>query len=235
MNNEKNSEWYDSLYSRISITGDATSRAGKLMHQFLEHGKKNLLMDRTILEIGVNNGEHIKFVSGRWKKYIALDLRTPSQDVLDSFKHLGVEFILGDAHSLPFPDEIFDEVIVTCVLHHVEKPELVIQEIRRVLRIGGKAFILVPNDPGISYRIIRHFTSVRRAKKLNFKKELQDLHYREHRNHYLSLLNYINGVFSYDEKNFSFFPFFFRGYDINLLTRVKVTKKIAENLNSTSI
>jgi ubiquinone/menaquinone biosynthesis C-methylase UbiE len=42
-----------------------------------------------------------------------------------------------DAETLPFPDDSFDVVYSWGVIHHTERPERIIAEIRRVLRPGG--------------------------------------------------------------------------------------------------
>ncbi len=44
----------------------------------------------------------------------------------------------GRAESLPVDDESFDVVLCTQVLEHCDEPELVVAELRRVLRPGGR-------------------------------------------------------------------------------------------------
>ena len=222
--NEEIQEWYSDYNSTISVTGDPKKLAGRLMHSFLEGRGKRTTENRKILEIGANQGEHIRFVKGKWSLYVALDLRTPSSEILADLKALNATYVIADAHKLPFPACEFDEVIITCVLHHVENPQKVLAEVRRVLKVGGLARILIPNDPGLSYRIVRSLTSVRRAKRMSRKDELQSLHYREHRNHYLNLVQVSNFVFRNDKISRVSFPFYFPGYDLNLLTKIVLEK-----------
>ena len=54
-----------------------------------------------------------------------------------------VQFI-ADAHQIPFPDEVFDSVIVQAVLEHVVDPAVVVGEILRVLKKGGLVYSEVP-------------------------------------------------------------------------------------------
>ena len=224
--NEEIQEWYSDYYSTISVTGDPKKLAGRLMHSFLEGRGKLTKENRKILEIGANRGEHIRFVKGEWSSYVALDLRAPSSVVLADLGTLNATYVVADAHHLPFPDCEFDEIIITCVLHHVENPQKVLTEVRRVLKVGGLARILIPNDPGLAYRIVRSLTSVNRAKKLSRRDELQSLHYREHKNHYLNLVHVSDFVFQKDRIKRVSFPFYFSGYDFNLLTRIIIQKSI---------
>jgi SAM-dependent methyltransferase len=60
------------------------------------------------------------------------------------------EFLDGDAYELPFPSDAFDVVSTGRTLHHVQRPELVLAEMNRVLRPGGTMLVvdqLAPNDP----------------------------------------------------------------------------------------
>jgi SAM-dependent methyltransferase len=54
-------------------------------------------------------------------------------------------FTVGDGAHLPYPDQCFD--YVTCIgsLEHFDEPSTGMQEIRRVLRGDGAAYILLPN------------------------------------------------------------------------------------------
>ncbi len=55
-------------------------------------------------------------------------------------------FVVGDATALPFPYGDFDLVGCLRVLHHVQRPELVVSELARVTRPGGR--ILVADQLG---------------------------------------------------------------------------------------
>lgn len=53
------------------------------------------------------------------------------------------EFVHHDAETLPFPDNTFDVVYSNGVIHHTPNTYRVVQEIRRVLKPGGKAIVMV--------------------------------------------------------------------------------------------
>lgn len=53
-----------------------------------------------------------------------------------------VEVIAGSADAIPFPDETFDAVVATFVFCSVEEPKAVLDELRRVLKPGGRLVLL---------------------------------------------------------------------------------------------
>ncbi len=53
-----------------------------------------------------------------------------------------VEFIKGNAEVLPFPDDSFDFVSCSCAFHHFPHSEKAVREMYRVLKDGGRAFMV---------------------------------------------------------------------------------------------
>jgi SAM-dependent methyltransferase len=67
-------------------------------------------------------------------------------------------FVEGDATSLSFDTDSFDLAGTLRVLHHVHRPELVIAELARVARPGGRVLVidqLAPIDPLDAYPVDR--------------------------------------------------------------------------------
>lgn len=56
-----------------------------------------------------------------------------------------------DAHSLPFADACFDNIVMFDVLHHLQRPALFFAEASRVLRPGGRVVMLEPAITPISH------------------------------------------------------------------------------------
>ena len=59
-------------------------------------------------------------------------------------------FVEGDATALPFADGSFDLAGTLRTLHHVQRPELVLAELVRVTRLGGRMLVvdqIAPADP----------------------------------------------------------------------------------------
>jgi SAM-dependent methyltransferase len=67
------------------------------------------------------------------------------------------QFLVGDAHHTPFPDDSFDYVVGNGVLHHLDLDNAY-REIARVLRPGGKAFFMEPMYYHPLLRLLRRVT-----------------------------------------------------------------------------
>jgi ubiquinone/menaquinone biosynthesis C-methylase UbiE len=52
--------------------------------------------------------------------------------------------IVGDIHDLPFANNSLDAIVCIAVLEHVEDPKKAMEEIYRVLKPGGYAFVFAP-------------------------------------------------------------------------------------------
>ena len=64
-------------------------------------------------------------------------------------KQKNIPVIQGDARNAPFGDATFDGVICLDVLEHIIEDNLVVDEIARILKVGGRFLISVPEDPNL--------------------------------------------------------------------------------------
>jgi SAM-dependent methyltransferase len=53
-------------------------------------------------------------------------------------------FVVGSVYELPFEDGSFDHVLVRDVIHHLDEPERLVNEVARVLATGGRLDVLEP-------------------------------------------------------------------------------------------
>jgi ubiquinone/menaquinone biosynthesis C-methylase UbiE len=75
---------------------------------------------------------------------------------------------LGNAERLDFNNQTFDRIIATCVLAHLQNPELALKEWKRVLKPNGVIGIYVPCEPGIALRVFRRIFTLPKTRKLGF-------------------------------------------------------------------
>ncbi|MEO6742476.1 MAG: glycosyltransferase [Chthoniobacteraceae bacterium] len=69
----------------------------------------------------------------------------------------GAQAVEGRAEALPFPDENFERVVISQLLPSVSDPRVVIDEARRVLKMGGTLVVAVPDSRRLGWRMIGAF------------------------------------------------------------------------------
>jgi phosphatidylethanolamine/phosphatidyl-N-methylethanolamine N-methyltransferase len=222
--NYENDDWYQSKYSEVNATAIKDSAANKILHKLIEKPFKSNA-NLNLLEVGSNAGEHLEFVFPDFASYLMTDIRPIPRDTYQDGQNSRIKFEIADVQALQYPDATFDRVISTCLFHHLSDPLAGFSEIRRVTKIGGIASILIPNDPGILYRILRNTTTNRNARKRGIEAEAKLNHALEHRNHYLQLIELLQHVFKFDRVVQDNFPFRIKGYDLNALTTFHIKRK----------
>jgi len=65
----------------------------------------------------------------------------------------GVNWVIGDVLKIPFRSRTFDAVIAGETIEHFEKPGLLISEMERVTKIGGRMVLSTPHIYGYKYHL----------------------------------------------------------------------------------
>ncbi len=92
-----------------------------------------------VLDVGCGNSPYKHLLNAAQTQYIGIDI--VDADTFDYSNSLIIPF---DGKRIPFDANYFDAVICTEVLEHVEKYQLLIDEILRVMKPGAKGFITIP-------------------------------------------------------------------------------------------
>lgn len=155
----------DTVRGKIHASG-LFGRANVSLHRALERNRSNGSYP-DVLEIGAGDLEHLGFVEHVCERYCAIDLREPADAdaaIVRRPPNIGsVSVLTMDGTALDFPDDTFDRVLATCVLMHVERPDLALLEWVRVAKPGGVIDFLVPCDPGLVLRMFRWLINERAA------------------------------------------------------------------------
>jgi ubiquinone/menaquinone biosynthesis C-methylase UbiE len=121
-------------------------------------GRRRRIYDDLIALSGATTGDHVLdvgcgpgFLAGRVASAVGptgrVDGIDPSPEVIayaDRTAPANANFRVAAAEQLPYPDETFDVVTCTLVLHHIQPDHrpATLQEMSRVLRTGGKLLIV---------------------------------------------------------------------------------------------
>lgn len=129
----------DSFYNKFSFLYP-------LVDVFLKPQKKvlfneiNVLPEGKLLEIGVGNGAH--FQHYKKHKITGIDTSAVMLDIARKKRCKHIKVLKMDGKALLFDDEEFDYVVLSHVIAVVDDPEQLFQEVLRVLKPQGRAFIL---------------------------------------------------------------------------------------------
>ncbi len=96
----------------------------------------------TILDVGCGNGEMLtRYARLGWKTF-GVEISPASAKFAAEAGH---EMVVGEIFDGHYADEQFDAVTLWDSLEHIHNPMEVIQEVKRVLKPGGRIYISVPN------------------------------------------------------------------------------------------
>ena len=118
-----------------------------------------------VLNLGTGEGDYDPMIVQYCKQLSACDIN--EADIAFAKELNGaidnIEYQIEDALNLSYPDNSFDLIVSVDVLEHVGHPERMVEEIGRVLKPGGMAFITFPSlDFPFTYdpinRILSFFT-----------------------------------------------------------------------------
>ena len=189
MNKQKKSIVPKTDYSKIAKCYDRVrTEPGTLLSQIIKYGAIN--SNSKVLDVGCGTGRFLTSLSSITK--CSLFGLEPSLEMLrEAFLKdcsRRIVWIQGDGQRLPFSNEIFDCVYMTFVLHHIERKDLALQEIYRVLKKGGRCVIVttshsqikrhvLDNFPGVTAIDLKRFPSVPCIKKSMSRVSFKSVHY----------------------------------------------------------
>jgi phosphatidylethanolamine/phosphatidyl-N-methylethanolamine N-methyltransferase len=125
------------MYDRMEVIAERSYQPWRTRLWSMVRGPK-------VLEVGVGTGKNMPYYP-EGLDITAIDL-TPG--MLSRARkrvaqlNIAVDLHLGDVQCLDFPDGVFDEVVATFVFCSVPNPLLGLEEVARVIKPGGRVFLL---------------------------------------------------------------------------------------------
>lgn len=142
---ERSRDHFEELSSHYSDT--CVGKYTEPMHYDLMQELAGRNFER-LLDVGCGTGIFLSMVSNKFPARVSgIDI---SPGMIEKSRELlghRADLRVGDSEHLPWEDNSFD--IVTCIasFHHYPSPELVLREMKRVLRSGGSVIIADPWAP----------------------------------------------------------------------------------------
>ena len=118
---------------------------------------------KTVLDVGCGaGGKTMYYASLGVDKIVGMDIVPHYKAEAEALAtELGYadrfEFITADAASTGFPDASFDTVIMNDAMEHVSHPDLVLAEVARILKPGGRLYV---NFPPINHPFGAHLSDL---------------------------------------------------------------------------
>ncbi|HEY9825707.1 MAG TPA: class I SAM-dependent methyltransferase [Stenomitos sp.] len=154
-------EKFSEVYDESNYSSPLQSSVMRASHKLVEKAYDKKVHFGRVLEVGAGTGAHLPFVRHSFDEYTLTDLDPKTLEVakkkLTDIPNGKVTFEVQTGSELACPDNTFDRLVATHVLEHIYQPHLALKEWRRVLKHGGTLSILIPTDPGMAWRLGRHF------------------------------------------------------------------------------
>ena len=141
------------MVSKLNDTGERL--IPEKHHRSLAYGEHmsryrsvmNIVKNKVVLDIASGTGYGTYMMAQDAKKVIGVDI---SQDAIDySIEHYSsknIEYKCGGAYKIPVQDNSIDIVVSLETIEHLDKPEIFVKEVKRVLRKDGLFVVSTPND-----------------------------------------------------------------------------------------
>jgi len=140
---------------------------GNILDNFIPYQSFN---GKKVLEIGCGAGLVSSHIARSGAKLTAIDITKNAIEMTKKrfqlFK-LNGDIIKMNAEEMEFNDQTFDYVVTWGVIHHSGNMQSILDEIHRVLKPGGEAFIMVYNKNSLRYQVyVKFWLGIMKMKRL---------------------------------------------------------------------
>ena len=105
----------------------------------------HLRPEMSVLELGCGTGYFTRELARSGANVVAIDVSPELLEIARAnCSASNVRYEIQNAYQLSYPDAVFDSVVGSSVLHHLEIEEAIV-EIYRVLKVGGTIYFTEPN------------------------------------------------------------------------------------------
>jgi len=140
--------------------GGAYDRISSQIADALEHCVDRLdpRPGERILDVATGTGWTARRIAARGAMVTGVDIGAEVIEAAKALSPAGMEFMVGDAEALPFPDDHFDAVVSTFGVMFCGNPEQAAAELSRVCKPGGRIVLATWATTG---KVFEMFTLIR--------------------------------------------------------------------------
>ncbi len=134
-------------YNRTNYLSPITiARYEELLDDFEKYRKTN-----KILDVGAGCGFLLEIALARGWEVYGTEF---TDDAVEYCKEKGIQMRKGSLDEVNFDPEMFDVVTSIEVIEHINNPNVLVSEMKRVIRPGGKVYMTTPNfNAVLRYRL----------------------------------------------------------------------------------
>jgi demethylmenaquinone methyltransferase / 2-methoxy-6-polyprenyl-1,4-benzoquinol methylase len=163
LNNRLHSLWRDQAWRKAAVAAAQVVRRTGVSPVTALDSRDGCPTGNEVLDVACGTGDLAGlFDRAGASRVVGTDFCGEMLDVARrKFRHRPIEWVLSDAHELPFADGSFDVVSIAFGLRNLVNPPRALVEFFRVLRPGGRLIVLEfdPRPQGLAGRMIRRFIS----------------------------------------------------------------------------
>jgi ubiquinone/menaquinone biosynthesis C-methylase UbiE len=153
---KKTSDLYTDLWEEFDLFTLTQESLRLLQGRIPDSIIKNDIVGKRVLDMGCGSGRYtIALAKVGAAEVIGVDFQNKSFARAKKYckaHKLKVQFQEANVHKLPFRDSYFDFIFCNGVLHHTSSIEKGLEEIARVLKKSGKAFLYLYASGGIFWK-----------------------------------------------------------------------------------
>lgn len=141
-------EDYDAYYTEENLRVPEFIR--KRLDEIIEDFKPYFLHGK-LLDIGFGAASIMQVAQNKGWQVSGIEVSRPA---IEHARKLGFDVFHGDLTEAEYPDNFFDVITASEIIEHCPEPEILLNEVMRILRPGGLFWATTPSAKGLSYQLI---------------------------------------------------------------------------------
>lgn len=140
-------ENYDDYYTEenLQVPEFIRKRIGEIIEDFSPYFSSGKLLD-----IGFGSAILMQVARDKGWKPLGVEVSAPA---IEHAEKLGFEVFHGELSAAKYADDYFDVITASEIIEHCSEPEILLDEVMRILRPGGLFWATTPSAKSLSYHL----------------------------------------------------------------------------------